>query len=68
MLVLSRKAGEDVLIGDDIAVSVVAIQGNRVRLAFTAPDEVVIRRSELVIADGKPSCLAGESKCLSRPR
>ena len=68
MLVLSRKAGEDVLIGDHIAVSVIAIQGKRVRLAFNAPSEIVIRRGELAIADGKSSCLAGESECVSKPR
>lgn len=68
MLVLSRKVGEDIMIGNQIAVSVIAIQGKRVRLAFNAPDEVVIRRAELVIADGNSSCLAGESECVSKSR
>ena len=60
MLVLSRKAGEDILIGNHIAVSVMAIQGKRVKLAFTAPNEVAIRRAELVVANDEPSCLADE--------
>jgi carbon storage regulator len=47
MLVLSRKLGEEVVIGDDIRVTVVAIRGNQVRLGFTAPAEVSIRREEL---------------------
>lgn len=48
MLVLTRKQGERVLIGDNIAVTVVEIKGNRVRLAFDAPNQVQILRAELV--------------------
>jgi len=47
MLVLSRKPGEEVVIGDNIRVTVVAILGNRVRLGFEAPAEMHIRREEL---------------------
>ena len=71
MLVLSRKAGENVLIGEYIAISVVAIQGKRVKLAFTAPNEVAIRRAELVAAvdDQEPSCLSDKSESVrSKPR
>lgn len=50
MLILQRKAGEALLIGEDITVSVVSIDGNRVRLAITAPENVSILRSELVKA------------------
>jgi carbon storage regulator len=51
MLVLSRKLGEEVVIGDNIRVTVVAIWGNRVRLGFEAPAEMLIRREEL----GRPA-------------
>lgn len=47
MLVLSRKVGEEIVIGDNIRVKVVAVQGNKVRLGFEAPNEVVIRREEI---------------------
>lgn len=47
MLVLTRKTGEQVIIGDGIRVVVVGIQGNKVRLGFTAPEDVPIRREEL---------------------
>jgi len=50
MLVLSRKQGERICIGDDIEISVVAVQGNRVKLAFTAPRNVSIQRRELLAA------------------
>ena len=47
MLVLSRKVGEEVIIGDNIRVTVVAINGNHVRLGFEAPRDVHIYRQEL---------------------
>ncbi len=47
MLVLTRKPGEKVVIGNGITVTVVQIQGNRVRLVFDAPEEVHILRGEL---------------------
>ena len=46
MLVLSRKQGEQVVIGDNLRLTVVAIRGNSVRLGFTAPADVLIRREE----------------------
>ena len=48
MLVLSREVGEQVVLGDDIRVKVVAIHGNRVRLGLEAPAGVIIRREELI--------------------
>lgn len=50
MLILQRKPGESLVIGEDITVSVVSIEGGRVRLAISAPAEVSILRSELLDA------------------
>ena len=50
MLILQRKPGESLVIGEDISVSVVSIEGGRVRLAISAPPEVSILRSELLDA------------------
>jgi len=50
MLVLSRKAGESILIGDDIWVMVVEIQGDRVRLGIQAPKKVQVHREEVARA------------------
>jgi carbon storage regulator len=47
MLVLSRKVGEEIIIGDNIRVKVLSIRGNQIRLGFTAPGNVVIHREEL---------------------
>lgn len=49
MLVLSRKIGERVLIGQDIYVKVIEIRGDRVKLGFEAPDEVPVHREELAV-------------------
>jgi carbon storage regulator len=48
MLVLTRKDGESVQIGEGISVKVLAISGNRVKLGFSAPPEVTIRRKEIL--------------------
>ena len=50
MLILQRKPGESLVIGEDVRVSVVSIEGGRVRLAISAPPEVSILRSELLDA------------------
>ena len=47
MLVLSRKVGEDIVIGDNIHVTLVAIKGEDVRIGITAPKEVVVDRQEV---------------------
>jgi carbon storage regulator len=48
MLVLSRKVGEEIVIGDNIRVRVLSIMGNQIRLGFVAPREVSITREELL--------------------
>ncbi|MBR2894354.1 MAG: carbon storage regulator [Oscillospiraceae bacterium] len=50
MLILQRRTGESVRIGEDIEITVVATEGNKVRLAISAPASVKILRSELVHA------------------
>jgi carbon storage regulator len=47
MLVLSRKIGERVTIGDGIVVTVLEVKGRQVRLGFEAPSDVPIWRGEL---------------------
>jgi len=46
-LVLSRKKGESILVGDDIVVKIIGIEGSQVKVLIEAPDEVVILREEL---------------------
>ena len=50
MLILQRKPGQAVQIGENIVVSVVSVDNNRVRLSISAPNDVSILRSELLEA------------------
>jgi carbon storage regulator len=47
MLVLSRKVGERIVIGSNIEVIILAIEGDRIRLGFVAPRAVSIHRQEI---------------------
>ena len=47
MLVLSRKAGESVVIGGGITITVVKVKGSQVRVSIDAPEDVPLLRSEL---------------------
>ena len=47
MLVLSRKVGEEIVIGNDIRITVVEIRGGKVRIGIVAPDEVIVDRQEI---------------------
>ena len=48
MLVLSRKVGEAIAIGTDVTIEVIAVDGDRVRIGITAPEEVRVFRKELL--------------------
>jgi carbon storage regulator len=52
MLVLTRKAGERIVIDDSIVVEVLEVQGNRVRIGIQAPQGVTILRQELLTGKG----------------
>jgi carbon storage regulator len=47
MLVLSRQREQRILLGDDIRITVIAIEGGRVRIGIEAPPQVVVLRGEL---------------------
>lgn len=47
MLVLSRRLGETLIIGDDIKITVLGISGNQVRLGIAAPKNVSVHREEV---------------------
>ena len=55
MLVLSRKLGEKIIIGDGIELMVVAVAGNRVRLGIAAPADCRILRAECRVAEPIPA-------------
>lgn len=47
MLILSRKAGETLMIGDEVTVTVLGVKGNQVRIGINAPKEVSVHREEI---------------------
>lgn len=51
MLVLSRRVGETVFIGDDIEVTILKTQGGQIKVGIEAPPEVAIVRKEVVVDD-----------------
>ena len=47
MLILTRRGGESLMIGDDVNVTVLGIRGNQVRIGVNAPKEVAVHREEI---------------------
>ncbi len=62
MLVLTRKIGERVMIGDHITIEVLELNNTRVRLGINAPPQVTIRRKELPERHGPPAASAGTAE------
>ena len=50
MLVLTRKSGEAIQIGDQVTIEVLELRGGRMRLGITAPGDVGVHRSELLVS------------------
>jgi carbon storage regulator len=61
MLVLTRKAGERIVIDASIVVEVLAIQGNRVRIGIQAPSGVTILREELITSNAGAAAQTGHA-------
>lgn len=47
MLILTRRVGETIMIGEDIAVTILGVTGNQVRVGVNAPKEVSVHREEI---------------------
>ena len=47
MLILTRRVGETLMIGDDVSVTVLGVKGNQVRIGITAPKDVAVHREEI---------------------
>lgn len=65
MLILTRRIGETLNIGDDVQITVLGITGRQVRIGITAPKEVAVHRSEIyerIKKEGQAGGAAGAPK------
>jgi len=60
MLVLSRKAMQSVMIGSDVRITVIRVEGNQVRIGIEAPSDVRILRGELIVENEGPLTAADQ--------
>lgn len=56
MLILTRRIGEALMVGNDVSITVLGVKGNQVRLGIDAPKDVAVHREEIFnkIKDGEP--------------
>ena len=69
MLIITRRAGQKVMLGDDVVIHVMEIAGNSVRLGIEAPKETLVYREEIWVAvkQENESAAQGESERMPRP-
>jgi len=62
MLVLARKVGQSIVIGDNVELMVIEVRGDQVRLGVTAPKDIPVHRKELLEQIRQENLMAGDSE------
>jgi carbon storage regulator len=62
MLILTRRVGETLMIGDEVSITVLGVKGNQVRLGITAPKDVGVHREEIYQKIGREAADGAEPK------
>jgi carbon storage regulator len=65
MLVLTRKEGETIAIGEEIEIRVLRIDGDQIRLGIVAPRQMTVLRGELLLEINQETAEAGASKSVT---
>lgn len=59
MLILTRRVGETLMIGDSVTVTILGVKGNQVRVGITAPKDVAVHREEIFQRIGREAAAGG---------
>ena len=75
MLILTRRVGEAVMIGDEVSITVLGVKGNQVRIGINAPKDVAVHREEIFerikaepAVNAVPTVGAGNGNTVNAPR
>ena len=67
MLILTRRVGETLMIGDSVTVTILGVKGNQVRVGITAPKDVAVHREEIFQRIGREAVGQGDENSSDDP-